>query len=83
MDNLRYTSVNHLRLVEILFFSEFQPNNLQSDNRSEIAQSAISGAMLHLENLTGNESGLYQCSAVNILGQAQSLARLEVNRKLY
>lgn len=55
----------------------------RADNRSEIAQSTVSGAVLHLENLSGNESGLYQCSAVNILGQAQSLARLVVNGKLH
>ena len=55
----------------------------KADNRSEFAQSASSGAVLRLENVTENDSGLYQCSAVNILGQAQSLARLEVNGKFY
>ena len=53
------------------------------DNRSQISALAVSGAGLHLENLTGNDSGLYQCSAVNIIGQAQSLARLVVNGKLH
>ncbi|XP_020618760.1 peroxidasin homolog isoform X2 [Orbicella faveolata] len=51
----------------------------RADNHSEITQSALSEAMLHLENLTESDSGLYQCSAINILGQAQSLARLVVN----
>lgn len=55
----------------------------KADNRSEISALTVSGARLHLENLTGNDSGLYQCSAVNIIGQAQSLARLVVNGKLH
>lgn len=55
----------------------------RADNRSEITQSAVSGAILHLENLTGSDSGWYQCSASNILGQAQSLAQLVVNGKLH
>lgn len=55
----------------------------RADNHSEITQSAPSEAMLHLENLTESDSGLYQCSAINILGQAQSLARLVVNGKLH
>ena len=53
------------------------------DNHSEITKSALSKAVLHLENLTGSDMGLYQCSAVNILGQAQSLARLVINGKLH
>lgn len=50
----------------------------KADNSSDIAQS---GAVLSLQNVTGKDSGLYQCSSVNILGHAQSLARLVVNGK--
>ena len=55
----------------------------KADNHSKISALAVSEARLHLENLTGNDSGVYQCSAVNIIGQAQSLARLVVNGKLH
>ncbi|KAL9979513.1 hypothetical protein ACROYT_G017187 [Oculina patagonica] len=49
------------------------------DNQSEIAQSAVSEGMLQLKNVTGNDSGVYQCSATNILGNARAVAQLEVN----
>ncbi|KAL9969311.1 hypothetical protein ACROYT_G021510 [Oculina patagonica] len=49
------------------------------DNRSEIIQSAVSEGKLQLKNVTGNDSGLYQCSATNILGRARTVAQLVVN----
>ncbi len=49
------------------------------DNQSEITQSVVSDGKLQLKNVTGNDSGLYQCSATNILGNARAVAQLEVN----
>ena len=51
------------------------------DNKSEITQSAVSGGTLQLKHVTGNDSGLYQCSATNILGKDQAAAQLLVNCK--
>ena len=52
------------------------------DNQSEIIQSAVSGGKLQLKKVTGNESGVYQCSATNILGKTREVVRLTVNGKL-
>ena len=52
------------------------------DNQSEIIQSAVSGEKLQLKKVTGNDSGVYQCSATNILGNTREVARLTVNGKL-
>ena len=49
------------------------------DNQTEITQSAVSGGKLQLKHVTGNDSGLYQCSATNILGKDQAAAKLGVN----
>ena len=49
------------------------------DNRSEIIQSAVLGGKLELKNVRGNDSGAYQCSATNILGNSQEVVRLAVN----
>ena len=49
------------------------------DNRSEISQSAVSRGKLFLKNVKANDSGTYQCSATNILGQARAVAQLTVN----
>ena len=47
---------------------------------SEVVQSAVSKGTLRLSgNVTGNNSGVYQCSAINILGKAQSVGQLLVN----
>jgi len=51
-------------------------------NQSEISQSADSTGKLILQSVTGSGSGVYKCSATNILGQAQALVRLEVNGKV-
>ena len=52
------------------------------DNQSEITQTAVSGEKLQLKNVTGNDSGEYQCSATNILGNSQEVVRLAVNGKV-
>ena len=49
------------------------------DNQSKISQSAVSGGKLQLEHVTGSDSGLYQCSATNILGDSRKVVRLTVN----
>ncbi|KAL9969309.1 hypothetical protein ACROYT_G021508 [Oculina patagonica] len=49
------------------------------DNQSEIIQSAVSEGKVELKNVTGNDSGVYQCSATNILGKARAVAQLVVN----
>ena len=53
------------------------------EKRSEISQSAVSGGKLLLRNVAGSDSGTYNCSATNILGQAQALVQLVVNGKLF
>ncbi|KAL9967881.1 hypothetical protein ACROYT_G026184 [Oculina patagonica] len=49
------------------------------DNQSEITQSAVSRGKLQLTKVTGNDSGVYQCSARNILGNSREVVRLAVN----
>ena len=49
------------------------------DKHLKISQSAVSGGKLELIKVTGNDSGLYQCSATNILGNAREVVRLAVN----
>ena len=49
------------------------------EKQSEISQSADSSGKLVLQSVTGSDSGVYKCSAANILGKAQALLRLEVN----
>ena len=51
------------------------------ENKSEITQSAVSAGTLQLKHVTGNDLGLYQCSATNILGKDQAAAQLLVNCK--
>ena len=47
--------------------------------RSQITQAALSGGKLKLNKVTGNDMGVYQCSATNILGSSQEVVRLYVN----
>jgi len=49
------------------------------DNWSEINRSAVSRGNLLLKNVKANDSGTYQCSAANILGQAHAVVQLTVN----
>lgn len=51
------------------------------ENGTEVTLQSSSGERhgLHLKNLSGSDTGVYQCVATNILGQARREARLEVN----
>lgn len=49
------------------------------NSQSKIRRSAVSGGILHLRNIKGGDAGVYNCSAVNILGQAHAVGQLEVN----
>ena len=49
------------------------------DNQSEVTPSAVLGGKLELKRVTGSDSGVYQCSATNILGKSQKVVRLAVN----
>ena len=51
------------------------------NSQSEISKSVILAGRLRLRNVKGSDSGVYQCSAENILGKALAVARLEVNGK--
>jgi len=50
-------------------------------NQSKITQSAVSGGKLELKKVIGSDSGVYRCSATNILGNSQEVVRLTVNGK--
>ena len=49
--------------------------------QSEISQSAVSEEKLQLRNVAGNDAGLDQCVASNILGKYQATVQLQVNGK--
>jgi len=49
------------------------------DNQSEITQSAVLNGKLELKKVSGSHSGVYQCSATNILGNSKEVVRLAVN----
>ena len=49
------------------------------EGKSEKILSATTDGKLILPNAAGSDSGVYKCSASNILGQAQALVRLAVN----
>ena len=49
------------------------------NSQSQIIRSAVSRGMLELRKVTGSDSGVYQCSATNILGKSQESVRLTVN----
>ena len=51
------------------------------EGKSEKILSATTDGKLILLNAAGSDSGVYKCSASNILGQAQALVRLVVNGK--
>ena len=52
------------------------------NSQSNISQSAVSGGKLQLKHVIGSDTGLYQCSATNILGDSRKVVRLTVNGKL-
>ena len=49
------------------------------NNQPEVNQSTLSGGKLELKKVTGSDTGVYQCSATNILGNSREVARLVVN----
>ena len=51
------------------------------EGKSEKILSATTDGKLILSNAAGSDSGVYKCSASNILGQAQARVRLVVNGK--
>ena len=53
------------------------------NSQPEISQSAVAVGRLRLQNVKGSDSGVYQCSAENILGKARIVAQLEVNGKCF
>ena len=50
-------------------------------NLSEVSESAVSKGNLLLKNVKANDSGEYQFSATNILGQGKKLVQLVVNEE--
>ena len=54
-----------------------------SKTNGQSSRSLVSGGKLLLKNVRGSDSGTYNCSAVNILGQAQELVQLIVNGKIF
>ena len=53
------------------------------DSQSEISKSAILQGQLRFQNVKGSDSGVYECSAANILGKARAVAQLVVNGKSF
>ena len=51
----------------------------KQEGKSEKLLSATTDGKLILPNAAGSDSGVYKCSASNMLGQAQALVRLVVN----
>ena len=49
------------------------------NRKSAITQPAVLRRKLELKKVTGSDSGVYQCSATNILGNSQKVERLAVN----
>ena len=51
------------------------------NSQSETKLPAVSEGKMRLLNVKGSDSGVYQCSATNILGKALAVARLTINGK--
>ena len=51
----------------------------KQNSQLKISQSAVSGGNLLLKHVTGSDTGLYQCSATNILGDSRKVVLLTVN----
>ena len=64
-------------------FSDCNPNPglVWSKANRQSSRPVVSGGKLLLKNVRGNDSGTYNCSAVNNLGQVQALVQLVVNGK--
>ena len=58
------------------------PVIMWSKTNKHSIRSVMSGGKMLLKNVRGSDSGTYNCSAVNILGQAQALVQLIVNGKI-
>ena len=54
-----------------------------SKTNRQSSRSVVSGGKMLLKNVQGSDSGTYNCSAVNILGQGQGLVQLIVNGKIF
>ena len=59
-----------------------KPVIVWSKTNRQSSRSVVSRGKLLLKNVRGSDSGTYNCSAVNILGQAQALVQLIVNGKI-
>ena len=55
----------------------------RNSQKSQISGSLASEGKLLLTYVRGSDSGTYNCSAVNILGQARALVQLIVNGKTF
>ena len=53
-----------------------------SKTNRQSSRSVVSERKMLLKNVRGSDSGTYNCSAVNILGQEQALVQLIVNGKI-
>ena len=53
-----------------------------SKTNRQSGRSVVSGGKMLLKNVQGSDSGTYNCSGVNILGQGQALVQLIVNGKI-
>ena len=49
------------------------------NSQSQITQLAVSHGKLELKKVIGSDSGVYQCSATNIMGNSREMVRLAVN----
>jgi len=49
------------------------------NSQSKITKTAVSRGTLELRKVTGSDSGVYQCSATNVLGNLKEVVRLTVN----
>ena len=59
------------------------PVIMWSKTNRQSSRSMVSGGKLLLKNVRGSDSGTYNCSAVNKLGQARALVQLIVNGKIF
>ena len=76
-------SVNESKTASFQFSVSGNPKLVSTwsklEGNSEKILSATTDGKLILQNAAGSDSGVYKCSAANILGQAQALEPLLVN----